>query len=337
MRKSTLYFIVVLTLLSLGLTLVPSVHSQTQGIKIVSYSYYIDSLGYLDVVGEVQNDGANTVNPVILTGAVYSSGGVEQADSYTQVWVSYLTPTQEAPFYMEFPQPNSSPDGQWGSVDISNITLIVSEANATSSYQYPDLKITSSSGAVGTSGDYNGAYSVNGIIQNTGTQTAQNITVVGAFYNSAGTVVAVGYTDYLTPVALAPSGSVSFQISAFDLNQSQVPSSEQIKSYSLLVQTELPILQGTAPIATPSATSSPSPTQKAVNSNSSSNAAAIYSIVIVIAILAIAGTILVLSKRKPHETVKTQKKAKKKSMVEILRLAFFSKQSAISLRKYVIV
>jgi len=32
-------------------------------------------------VGEVQNIGANTVNPVLLTGSVYSAGGVDQADS----------------------------------------------------------------------------------------------------------------------------------------------------------------------------------------------------------------------------------------------------------------
>ncbi len=57
--------------------------SQTQNIKIVSYTYYIDNLGYLDVVGEVQNVGSNTVTSVILTGTVYSSDGTDQADSYT--------------------------------------------------------------------------------------------------------------------------------------------------------------------------------------------------------------------------------------------------------------
>ncbi len=123
---------------------------------------------------------------------------------------------------------------------------------------------------------------------------------------------------------MPPSGTVSFQIAALDLNQTQVPSSEKITSYSLLVQTELPILQGTAPIVTPNpgsssspnSTSSPSPTQKTVNSNGSSNAAAIYAIVIVIVILAIAGAILAFRKRKPHETVKAAKKTRKKSIVK---------------------
>ena len=143
MRKSIVYFFVVLTLLSLGLILVPRAFSQTQDIKIVNYSYYVDNLGYLDVVGEVQNVGPNTVNPVILTGAIYSSDGTDQSNSYCQVWVSYLEPQQEAPFYMEFQPPSSI--GIWQLQDISNVDLTVYEANATSSYQYPDLKITSSS------------------------------------------------------------------------------------------------------------------------------------------------------------------------------------------------
>jgi hypothetical protein len=325
-----------LTMLCLGLTLVPSAHCQTQNIKIVSYSYYIDSAGDLDVVGEVQNVGSNTVNPIFLTGSVYSPDGVDQADSYTQVWVAYLTPQQEAPFLMTFPQPNNSPDGTWMSVDVSSIDLTVSEANATDSYQYPNLTITSSSGTVGNSGNFTGAYVVTGTIQNTGDQTAQNLTVVGAFYNSTGTVIAVGYTDYLTPASLAPSGTLSFQIAAFDLNQTQVSSSQKITSYSLLVQTEGPILQGTTPVttsspgtsslvatsspgasssSTPSTTSSPSPGQTASNSTKPSNSPAIYVVVaIVIVVLAAIGAMLALRKRNSHMTVKEAKKARKKSM-----------------------
>jgi len=327
MRKTTVYFFVVLTLLSLGLTLVPSVHSQTQNIKILSYSYYVDNTGILDVVGEVQNVGPNTVNPVYLTGSIYASGGVDIGNSFCQVWVLYLAPQQKAPFYMEFQPPSST--GVWQTQDISNFALTVSNANATSSYQYPDLKVTSSSGSIGNTGGYNGAYEVNGVIQNSGSQTATNVTVAATFYNSTGTVVAVGNTydltgTFLTPT-LAPSATISFQVAAFDLNQTLVPSSEKITKYSLLVQATGPILQGTAPPVTPSpessqspsTTSSPSPTQKTVNSNRSSNATAIYVIVIVIAILVVAGTILILSKRKPHATVKAPEKTGKKSRVEI--------------------
>jgi hypothetical protein len=325
MRKTTIYFFVALSLLSLGLTLVPQAFSQTQNIKIISYSYYLDNLGNLEVVGEVQNVGPNTVNPVILTGSVYSSDGVDQANSYpAQVFVSYLTPQQEAPFYMQFPQPQNSTDGTWDSLisagDISTVTITVAQAKATSSYQYLDLKITTSSAAIATNGNYNGAYLVSGTIQNTGSQTATNITVVGAFFNSTGTVVGVGYTDYLTPATVAPSENVSFQISALDLNQTQVPSNEKITSYSLLVQTEGPILQGTPPIVTPyqvngspastssSPSSSPLSTPKSGSSNNSSNTVIIATILLVIVIIG-AGAILILIKRRPN-TVKQQKKQK---------------------------
>jgi len=186
---------------------------------------------------------------------------------------------------MDFPQPYSSPDRTWASVAISSVDLAVYAANATSSYQYWNLTITSNSGSVGKSGNYNGVYSVNGVIQNTGSQTAANLTVVTTFCNITGTVVAVGNTyenlgGFLTST-LAPSGTISFQVPAFDLTQSLVPSSEKISSYSLLVQAQGPILQGTAPTVipypspessqSPGVTNSPSLTQpKAANSNNSS-------------------------------------------------------------------
>ena len=248
MKKILVGLLIFLAACSLSATLVPSAHSQTENVKIVSYSYYIDSSNFLNVVGEVQNVGSNTVDPVFLTGVVTAPDGQTQ-NSYTKVWVSDLVPGQKAPFDMIFyPLPNTN---GWFLDDVADISLTVAIANATSNYQYSDLAITSSSGAVGHSGDYSGAYVVNGVIKNTGTQAATNLTVVGTFFNSTGAVVAVGYTEYLTPKVLESSATMPFQIAAFDINQTNVPAAMKITKYSLLVQTEGPILQGTAPQATP--------------------------------------------------------------------------------------
>jgi hypothetical protein len=320
-RKTAVYLFVILSLLSLGLTFLPMGYSQTQNVKVINYSYYFDSEGYLDVVGLVQNVGTNTVNPIILAGSVFAPNKVLASQSYCQVWVSYLTPGQEAPFYMEFQAPQSS--SGWLPSYVGNITLTVSQANATNSYQYQDLKIISSSGSIGTTAGYNGAYVVNGVIENTGTQPATNVTVVGAFFNSTGSVVGVGYTDYLTPTVLEPSATTTFQIAAFDLNQSIVPASLQIHSYQLLVQTELPILPGTPPTSSPStgtssptsSTSSPSSSSKSgANSKNSLNDTTVYVIVIAAVILAVAaaGALLVLRRSKAHQTVKEARKAKKR-------------------------
>ncbi len=329
MGKTVVYMFVILSLLCLGLTLVQKGFSQTQSVNIIGYSYYVDESGALDVVGQVQNVGSSTVNPVILTGTVFAPGGEVASTSATQVWVSYLTPGQKAPFYMEFPPPQGSTG--WALAYIGNITLSVAEADPTNSYQYSDLKITSSSGFIGTGADqgYQGAYGVNGVIKNTGTQPATNITVVGAFFNSTGNVVGVGYTDYLTPTVLVPSNTTTFQIFALDLNQSQVPSNLKIYSYSLLVQTGGPILQGTPPPPTPtpyqssstspptsgggSPTSSPSSSKQPAGNSGNSIHTTTYVIVLVAVVLVVlAGAALVLRRSKPQQTEKEARKAKKR-------------------------
>ena len=322
MRKRTVYLFIVLSLFSLALTLVPASLGQNENVKIGNHTYYIDNAGYLDVIGQVQNVGSNTVDPVVLTGTIYALDGSTLGSSYCYVWVKYLNPQQVAPFYMEFQPPQNS--NGWVTSSIGNVSLTVVQANATTSYLYPDLRVTSSSGSVGTVGDYNGAYVVNGVIQNSGSQTATNLTIVATFFNSKGDVVAVGNTyssnSYVTP-SLSSSGTVAFQVAAWDRNQSQVSSDQKIASYSLLLQPQGPVLQGTAPTSTPytsSGTSSvttntPLSTNGAVNSKSSSNSILIYALVVVVVIIAIAGTILLLRRRKPQtETVVVPKKATSK-------------------------
>jgi hypothetical protein len=310
MRKIVIYFSIMLLLMSLGLTLLPNGFCQVGNVKILDYSYYIDSLGYLVVVGEVQNVGPNTVNSVSLFGSLRSVTGEDLSTSGCQILVSYLLPGQKAPFNMDFPPMALQ------TADFSNIVLVVNRANVNNSYQYPDLNITSSSPTIGTSGNYNGAYLVNGIIQNIGTQTAQNITVIGTFYNSEGSVVAIGYNTNYVSNSLPPSATVSFQVPAYDLNQSLVTPSQKISSYSLIVKAEGPILQGTAPISTPyysgGSQSTPLITPRDSNPNNLLNSAETYAIVIVIVIVAVAGAILALRKRKSQKTAKSSKQNKKR-------------------------
>ena len=258
------------------------------------------------VVGEVQNIGPDVIEQVILTGTASTLDGLQSA-SYTGVYVAQLLPQQKAPFDIDF-QP---PQGSNGWYSVGDINLDVAAANSTSSYQYPDLKITSSSGSVGTTGDYNGAYMVTGKIQNTGTQAATNITVVGTFFNSTGSVVGVGYTNYLEPRTLNPSESLSFQIAAFDLNQSDVPTRLKITSYSLLIQTQGPLLQGAAPIATPYTTSNTG-SQNPIDSNSgnSSTSPLVYVAVVAIIIVAIAATFLILKRRRKSVSAPAAKPTK---------------------------
>ena len=317
MRKSKVFVFVILTVLSLGLTLVPHASSQPENIKVLTYSWYIDSLGYFVVVGEVQNVGQNTINLVGLSGRVYTTDGTVQANSFTQAFAQYLVPQQKAPFYMEFlPGSSASGDQSWMSLGVDRVDFTVEQAEVTTSYQYPNLTIKDNLGAT----DGEGVYWVSGTIQNTGTQTAKNIRVIGTFYNVSDAVVAVGHTgnDPLT-TSLAPSGTFSFKFGAWDLNQTEIPSKLKISSYSLMIQAEEPILTGTPP---PPSTTTPTDTPPSSTDPSDSNPTtpndstpwSTYAIIAVIVVLGFVGAILLLRKRQfqPIKKQKPQVKRKQK-------------------------
>lgn len=332
MKKPVVYFIVLLTVCSLTLTLVPMAHSQIEptNVKVVSYSWYIDSLGLLVVVGEVQNVGSGTVSSVILTGTASSSDGA-QVTSNTQVYVTDLIPNQKAPFYWEFYDQSNQNSG-WTHPDVTGVDIHILKADTTASYEYSDLKVTNDHYSIGTnrgstptdpSADY-GVYWVTGQIQNTGSQTATNVRLIGTFYNSSGTVVAVGgYINEVVSAFLAPSASSSFKFGAYDLNQTGIPSDKKITSYSLLVQVEGPILNGTAPTIAPTvaptqgASTAPSDSNSPGATSTGSNPAGqslpnwIYGAVVVIAIAAVAAAILTLRNRSKTKT-ETQSKTKPK-------------------------
>jgi hypothetical protein len=314
MRKTAVFLVTLLALASFGLVFVPKVFSQPQGIKVVSYSYYVDNLGYLDVVGEVQNTGSNTIESVVLTGVVYTPDGTAQACSYpTAVWGEYLIPQQKAPFYMEFsPETSGTGDLSWLSQGIDHVDFTINQATATGSYLYPDITLLSHSGDA----DNQGVYWVTGTIKNAGTQTATNVRAIGTFYNASGTVVAVGVTDN-PPIttSLAPSSTATFKFGAWDLNQTIMPEWEKIDHYSLLFQAESPILNGTAP--TPPA-STPTPGQSTpTTSTAGGNPTPIapetqYVAIIVIVIFGLVVAILLLRRRKPKLSPQEAKKRKLK-------------------------
>jgi hypothetical protein len=328
MRKNVIYAIVLLTMFAFSILLVPEVLSETGNVKVVSYSWYIDTAGLLEVVGEVQNVGTSTVNSVMLNGIVTTTDGA-QLQGGALVYVAQLLPQQKAPFYMTFMQSLNSNMQSSVIPTVSSVDLTVTSAPTTTSYQYQDLKITKHSDSLDATTENRGTYWVTGTLQNTGSQTAQNIRVLGTFYDSKGNVLAVGgYTDR-DPliVSLAPSKTVDFKFGAYDMNETSAPSDQKIASYSLLIQTEGPLLQGSGPQITPypqnpqSSTSptsgtspttstSPSDTQTATSnptdSSSVTNSASppnwLYPAIIVIALVAIIGAVtLVLKKRKPPQ------------------------------------
>jgi hypothetical protein len=207
---------------------------------VSNYSWYFDSIGGFHVVGEVQNVGTTILQPVWLGATIYTPDGTPQILSNPcRVYVSYMLPQQKAPFLMDFPLRDMS----WMSQGIDHTEFTVIQADTNSSYQYPDVVVSSST----LSTDATGVYWVSGKVQNTGNRTAINVRVIGTFYNSTGAVVAAGYSEVLTPTNLSPSNSATFKVGAYDVNKTETTPDRQISSYTLLVQIEGPLFTGAIP------------------------------------------------------------------------------------------
>ena len=264
-RKSIIYLFVALIVLSLGASLVPRnvlIQAQAQPVlpvKIISYTYYIDALGILDVAGEVQNVATNPTTPldqIEIIADVYSpTSATSIATGYAQVYTIYLLPQQKAPFFMQIYSPTNGQAGSWGSQQISNVTVLLAQAVPTNTYDYQNMTVVNSSPYIGNTMDDQGVYWVSGTIQNTGTETVTNATVVATFYNSTMGCVGAGYTDTLTPYTLNPGDQTTFKVGATDLNES-VSSSPRIASYSLQVNVIEPTYNATDSSPAPTAVSS---------------------------------------------------------------------------------
>jgi len=314
MKKAVVCLLILLTVSSLTLTAVPKAAGQTDSIKVLDYSWYLDSLGYLIVVGEVQNIGQNTVANVTLGGTVITVDGV-QVSSGGMVWVTDLIPQQKAPFYLQFTSSETF-YGSWINVEISKVEFQVYRAEATADYLYPDVVVTTNQGSVAQ----DGTFWVNGNLQNTGDQTAKDIRVVATFFNSEGKITGVGYTDVLTPSTLSPSQTMSFKVGTLDLNQTVVVADKKIATYSLLVQVTGTVLQGEAPIITATPTPGPITTETpgSTSSQSGTQPAGIdstntYIAVIVVAVIAVVAVVFLLKKHTAKPAAKSaQRKRRKK-------------------------
>jgi hypothetical protein len=232
-----------LVAISLFINFIPNVCCQSENVKVLSYSWYISSWNTFVVVGEVQNVGPNNIEFIALSGLLTSTDEEDQAWSTTTVYANEILPQQKAPFVMYFFSDQSfSGSFSWDSADLNTVEFGVIVSNATDNYQYPDLKIENAQSKIETDGNF----TVTGTISNTGTETAGKLWVVATFYNATGSVIATGFSDYLTPEYLPAGQSTSFTVRSVDAINELVNEMQslayKITDYSLYVQTEAPII-----------------------------------------------------------------------------------------------
>lgn len=237
MKNYKFLVIMFVAIMCLSLVSIPKVFSQQLNtyVQVVSYSHYVNSAGDFIVVGEVQNDGNSTLQAVTVNATALDSSGKLLAGNHAMAYVSDFLPTQKAPFYIDLGQSNYG-GIDWGST-VSSISFACYDAFSTTDQQYGvtaqpnnvngDLRLD-----IGINGPFYGAYQVIGFVVNDGNKTASGLNVVGTYYNSAETVVAVGYEKL--NVSLAPNNDTAFTLSEFDITPGLLA---QISSDSVLIQT----------------------------------------------------------------------------------------------------
>jgi len=270
MKKTIAFLLVMLCAASLFIAFPQKAIGQTTDMKVLNYSWYISAqTGNFIVVGELQNTGSNNIGSAPLYGFVYAKDGellatTELAGSL-QVYATIVLPNQKVPFYMEFP-PESSPSGNltWVSLGIGRVDFNIYE-NPTNATPYSGLQIVQDTSYVDPT---TGNYTVIGVLQNNGEGYPENVWAVATFYNSSGSVIAVGFSNFVTPHFLPPTNSSSFMLIPNDPTPEMA---SEIASYSLQILTDGSTTQP-APSPSSSASSQPSssPTTSVAPSTSSS-------------------------------------------------------------------
>ena len=97
MKKGNLSAIALLVVFIFCIALVPITFGQVETVKVLDYSYYIDFLGNLILVGEVQNIGTTVLKDVDIAGRITSSDG-SQAQWENRELGLYLLPQQKPQF-----------------------------------------------------------------------------------------------------------------------------------------------------------------------------------------------------------------------------------------------
>ena len=163
---------------------------------IVSQSEYVDSVDYAHVIGEVKNEGQQSLTSIEVTVTFYNSQGGVVATAPAFVMMEILVPGQRAPF-----DALTSATG----LNIASYKVQISHYIQTTMNPLVTLNIKGVTSHV----DSVGYIHLLGEVTNNGGSVANFTDVVVTFYNSTGGVVAVT-SDFPSPAKIEAGQTSSF-------------------------------------------------------------------------------------------------------------------------------
>ena len=172
--------------------------NQPSGVFVLSnHSYYVDSIDYLHVVGEVQNNSNKNIRFVQVTAAFYNANGQLVDTEFTFTLLNTLPPGDKTCFNLSLPEPTN-----WANYEFAPVEYWDDAA--------PPLDLT----ITNDNGDYDntfGWYEITGQVTNNESQRVEYVSPVGTVYNQAGTVLGFALT-YVDSTHLNPDQKSSFDM-----------------------------------------------------------------------------------------------------------------------------
>ena len=159
----------------------PTPTSVSAGVYILdNHSFYVDSIDYLNIVGEVQNSTPDYLTLVSITANIFNSSGQFLDTDYTYMYLDNLPPSERTCFNIIM----EAPDG-WSYYEFEAPTYW------TDGRPLPNLPIFADSGSYDSGFGY---YEIIGQVRNDHGSRVEYVQPVGTLYNDSGIVVGCDFT-----------------------------------------------------------------------------------------------------------------------------------------------
>ena len=179
--------------------------------EIINTSSFVNSIGYLNVVGEVKNTSSNSLEYGQIIASFLDSEGNVVDTSMTYTNIDIIKPGAVVPFKVNVK--NNEKIKQYS---------LQFQANQTNN-QRRNIEIVNNSSNV-NSINY---LEISGQVKNNTSESQEYVQIVGTFYDENGVVVDVGMT-YSSVDVLQPGGTSPFKLT--------VQNRDEITDYKLQVQ-----------------------------------------------------------------------------------------------------
>jgi hypothetical protein len=178
-----------------------NVNSAPDDLVFLTKTYYVDSLGYSKLVGEIINQASTSVKNIEIVATFYDSANNVIATDLTYTELDTLAPGQKSPYEVStYPAAD---------LPVDHYTLTAA-ADYTDVSPYRNFIVQ----GITISYDNLGYFHIVGEVVNTGQQTATYTKIVATFYDSNETVIGYSFT-YAAVDPLSSGATSPFEVSTY--------------------------------------------------------------------------------------------------------------------------